>query len=174
MPVTYRMAEPPVVVLVDAVLRSTFPHLAAAELVIDVMTAHAAVDKDGNPTGVAIKLHGVPCLATIKVRNLKDRVAGFGDVLLLLDGDRWPDLSKSQQEGLIDHELEHVVLKLDASGGVVLDDAGRPVVKLKQHDFDLGGFWATVERRKESAPESANHDEIARGFRQREFPWGLC
>lgn len=167
MPVTYQVADDEVKGLVADVMEATFPELAEADLAVDVLMAFAAVDKDGNQTGVAVKLHGVPCLATIRVVNLKDRVAGLGDVRIILDGDRWPESSDARRRALIDHELNHVELQRDDAGAVKTDDAERPVVKLKPHDFELGGFWATVVRHGKDAPEATIHADIAGGFRER-------
>lgn len=172
MGVTYRKADAGVMELVAAVIDQTFPHLKELGVAVDVLVAHAARDKEGRPKGPAVKLHGVACLATIQVTSLKDRVAGLGDCRIVLDADRWDDLDDARRRALIDHELTHLVPQLDAEGGPKTDDAFRPCLKLRTHDFDLGGFWSVVERHKAAAPEGAAYAELHRGMTQRVFPWG--
>ena len=167
MPVTYQMADEDIKALTEAVLVEHYPDLVEAELAVDVMVAFGPVDRDGQTTGPAVKVHGVQALASVQVISLKDRVAGLGDVRIVLDGDRWPDLSDARRRALIDHELHHVELQRDDGGAVRTDDAERPLVKLRPHDFELGGFWAMISRHGDNAAERVVFEDIAAGMETR-------
>lgn len=164
MPVTYQMADERIKALTEVVLIEHYPDLVEAELAVDVMVAFGPTDKEGQTTGPAVKVHGVPALASVQVISLKDRVAGLGDVRIVLDGDRWPDLSDARKRALIDHELHHVELQRDDDGALRTDDAERPVVKLKPHDFELGGFWSMIERHGDNAAERVVYEDIRAGM----------
>ncbi len=60
----------------------------------------------------------------------------------------------------------------DKDGKLKRDDAGRPRIKLRKHDFELGGFFDVVERHKTSAPESQSYIDLHRKMSQMTFPWG--
>src|SRR5262245_54787412 len=63
--------------------------------------------------GPAVRLHGYPCQATVKVNSLKDRVEGKADCTLTLDGEHWDTLKAREREALLAHELYHVTVKRD-------------------------------------------------------------
>lgn len=171
---TYQKASPEVVALCDDVMERTHERLTKLRVRIDVLMAYSTKDETtGEPKGPAIKHHGSAALGLIRITSLKDRVAGLADAILYLDGDRWPELSDAQREALIDHELAHLLPKIDKDSQFRTDDAGRPLLSIRPHDFELGGFWDVVERHREGACESASFSDIARGFTQRQFPWGL-
>jgi hypothetical protein len=166
MPTTYQTAPAGLTGLVAQTLRKTHPRLDDAGLDVTVLLAF-------NPDGPAVVQHGSPALGTIKVTALKDRVCGLGDVRIVLDGDRWDGLSAAQQAAAIDHLLTSLVPQTKGDRPKK-DDAGRPVLKVRQPDFEVRGFWDVVERHKEAAPESAAFDGVNRGFIQRLFPWGMA
>lgn len=113
---------------------------------IDFIFANATVDDDGVPSGPAISHNGYPCLGIARILGSKDRVMGRGDGEIVIDGDRWPNLSSEKQDALLDHELEHFQLKFDKYGGVVFDDSHRPKLKVKKHDHQFGWFDSIARR----------------------------
>lgn len=172
MPVTFQRAEKDVTDLVAKVMAEAFDDLAKLKVEVDVLMAFAARDKDGEPKGCALKLHGVPCLAIVKVTSLKDRVAGLGDVRILIDGDQFPHRTAEEQEAIIHHELQHLVIARDKDGNARIDDAFRPVLKTRPHDAELGVFFATIDRYKTAAIEAQAYRALHREMSQRTFPWG--
>jgi len=172
MPVTYRQVEPDVIEMLDAVMREHHGDLAEEGVTVSLLFAHAAVSQDGEIQGPALKLRGWPALAVVGVVSYKDRVEGRSDARILLDGDRWPDLSDRQRRALLDHELEHLTLVRREDGKVRYDAAGRPRLKMRPHDYELGGFWAVVDRHGKDALESLAYRHVHAGFSQRTFPWG--
>lgn len=92
---------------------------------VAILQARAVVDKNGIRKGPAIRHGGYACLATIRIVPTRQRVAGLADAEILVDGDRWPDLSAEERRALIDHELTHIEVKED-DDGVLLELDGSP------------------------------------------------
>lgn len=147
-------------------MRAHHGHLIRAGVTVGVLTAHAPTDDEGNPKGAALKLHGVRCAATIKVTTQEQRVKGFEDAIIKVDGDRWDTFSPERQEAIIDHELTH----LNPTGDT--DDCGRPKIKTRSHDVDLGGFTAIVERHGRNAVEAEILDYANHLWQQKLLPFG--
>lgn len=169
---TYRMADN-LKPLIASCMEKYHPALNEAGVRVGARYAHAPRDEEsGEPKGPALKLHGYPCLATVKIVSHKDRVAGLPDAIIDVDGDRWDDLSDAQQRALIDHELTRLELALDEEGKPKLDDCHRPKLKMRQHDHEVGVFNDVVRRHGPAAPESAAFAAAHRDFVQRQFPWG--
>lgn len=72
-------------------MKKFHPELVEYRVKVDMLLAHAARDKDGDPKGPALKLHGIPAWAIASITKLKDRAFGRGDCEILLDGDRLKD-----------------------------------------------------------------------------------
>lgn len=111
----------------------------------------------------AVKLHGWPCFATIKVMSYKDRVAGSADARMTIDLDKWSELHEDQRNALIDHELEHLELVLDKVNNVKTDDIGRPKMRCKPHDYELSGFASVVQRHKDASIEVKSYIDFTIG-----------
>ncbi len=171
MPIAYEKAKQRVVDLLGDVMSEHHPELAACEVTVDILMV-SSHDKEGSRLPDAVKLHGYPCLATMKIVPLKQRVLGQADALLSIDELAWEDLSEEQQVAALDHELEHIEV-VDEDGGFVSvdpdtsemigtpksDDIGRPVLKLKLHDWQLGGFRNVAKRHGIHAIEVQQADE---------------
>jgi hypothetical protein len=61
-------------------------------------------------------------------------------------GDRWNHWDEDQQNALIDHEVTHISLVINRKGILTLDDLGRPKLKMRKHDFEVGWFHSIAER----------------------------
>lgn len=121
------------------------------------------VDGDGGRTGrPALKLHGVAALAIVKINSLKDRVEGKADATIFIDGTHWDQCEQPQKVAILDHELHHLLLVVDEEGRIVADDAGRPKLKMRPHDFQVGWFHAIAERHGPHAVETQQMQEIAK------------
>lgn len=143
--------------------------LDAIEVSVDVMIAT-------NNRGPAVKLHGRPCIATVKVNSLKDRARGYADATITIDRGAWGRLSEASRVAVIDHELEHLQPVRDKkSGQPKYDDRGRPRLTCKPHDWDLGGFIAIVDRHGDAAVDAMAIRKVLEThlkYRQRFLPWG--
>lgn len=124
-----------------------------AKLTFDVFMAYAPENDAGEKTGPALKLHGYPCGGLVSIVSLKNRVCGRSDAEIVLDGDSWDKLTSAEQDALLDHELEHVVVARDLEGAVIYDTHGRPKLKLKLHDREHGWFDAIAKRHGDASGE---------------------
>ena len=131
------------------------PHLGHAEVKIDLLMAFGPRGKGGELSGPALKQHGYPASALVRVRPLRERSEGLGDVQIILDGDHWDGWGEARRAGVLDHELQHIELITESDDETPkADDVGRPRLKLRRHDWMIGGFNAVVTRHKHGAPEA--------------------
>jgi hypothetical protein len=127
----------------------------------------------GDIVGPPLRLHGYNAAAIIKVNALKLRAQGLPDAEITIDGDEWETLSAEQRNALIDHELEHLEGKRNKAGAITRDDLDRPMLKLKLHDWQLGGFKVIAERHGIHALEVVNAQAFAVEFGQLLFAFAL-
>lgn len=121
--------------------------IAAAKVQIDYVFCRAETDEQGQPKGPALMLHGAPAAGVARIIGLKDRAMGRGDVEVCIDADRWDEeWDEKQKAALIDHELFHFIPKKNLAGAFVFDDLHRPVVTMRQHDYQMGFFNEIAKR----------------------------
>jgi len=134
---------------------------------IDVIRAYATLDANGDEKGPAVKLHGYPCTAIVRIVPYLQRVKGAGDAEIVIDDLRWDELSTEEQDALIDHEIEHIELKVSSKrkdqGAIMRDDADRPKLRLRSHDFRLEGFDSIIRRHGNAALEWQAYEKLATG-----------
>lgn len=149
MTAVFTKAPQEIVDLVGEAMKLYHPALLEHEppVTIAVVMAEAVVDDDGNPKGSAMEQRGHAIMACVKVVAPELRVLGLADVLLKIDADRWPLLSKEEKLAVLDHELTHIELKGD------LDDGGRPKIKMRHHDWEMGGFDEVASRHGDDSLE---------------------
>lgn len=118
-------------------------------------------DKDDEPIP-ALKHHGYPAVAVIKINSLEARQQGLADCTITIDEYSWQAKSDAEKLAILDHELAHLELKFDTSeqgtGALIRDDLGRPKMKIRLHDFEFGGFHHIAERH---GPQAAEQQAIA-------------
>jgi hypothetical protein len=166
MPKTYTLAGQEVLQLAAKVMKLHHDRLVEAGVEITYLMVSAARDKKtGEPTGPALKLHGYPCRAIVKINSLKDRVAGKADADVQLDGDQWDGWMDAEQEAIIDHELTHLVATGES------DDAGRPKLEMRNHDWQLGGFASVVEHYGDAATDKQAVDALWKEYRELLCTW---
>lgn len=143
----YVVAPEEVKALAEGVIRRWHERLNRAGVSIGYLFAHADRDASGQPKGPALKVHGYPAAALVKIVTLRDRVAGLPDALCVIDGDQWPDWTAERRQAVLDHELTH----LHPTGDT--DDANRPKLEMRLHDIQIGGFLEVIQRHEEEALE---------------------
>lgn len=151
---TFRKCPQPVRSMMAKIIDDHYEPLNKAGVSIDLLFAFAEEDSHGNPKGPALKHHGVPAAGVIKANSVKHRVLGLSDVLLMLDGDRWEELTGAERKALLDHELYHIELEVNDAQEAVVDSAKRPRLKMRAHDFEIGGFHEIVTRHGRAALEA--------------------
>lgn len=159
-------------VLLHKVLADYHPDLIEAEVTFSLLFAHAKEDAEGNPVGPALKLHGYPALAIIKINSLQHRMEGLPDCTIRIDGDQWSTHLDEVKRAILDHEATHLALVRDSAGNFETDDANRPKMKMREHDIVVGGFKEVVDRHQKHAVEAQQFLEAHKVFLQTTFPWG--
>ncbi len=126
-----------------------------AAVKIAVFSAHASRDDDDEPRGEALARNGAPVLGKIRISSLEDRAEGMADVRVLLNGDRWGQLSAAMQRAVIDSCLTSIEVR-QKDGAPLLDDEGRPKLQQRKWDFELVGFHEVAVRHGASSIEVHN------------------
>lgn len=153
--------------LVATVLTKYHGHLAERNMQIGVLFVSDEAD-----TGAVLKHNGYPAAAVVKINSYRDRVEGKPDATITIDEDHWQSLSGEERTALIDHELYHLELATDKDGAPKFDDLGRPKLRIRLHDWQLGGFDAVVKRHGTNAPEQQHFQQVAESRKQLLIPWG--
>jgi hypothetical protein len=124
-----------------------------AGVTIDFVFAFAEVDdKTGEPKGDALKYRGQKALGMAQIVKLEDRALGQADAKIKIDGDWWKEADEDERRALLDHELYHFALKKSRRGPTV-DDHGRPLLRIREHDVEFGWFAVVAARHGQSAQE---------------------
>src|SRR5579872_2057186 len=159
MPTTYSECSEAVLALAKQLIRQNYHDISEAEVTIKYLFAR-------NGDGPAITHNGWPAKALVKVNNLRDRVAGLADVTIIIDEHGWEDWSPEHQRAVLDHELYHIDVQRTKVGAIKYDDANRPKVKLKLHDFQFGGFHEITDRHKGASAEAQAVQDVAKVWAQ--------
>ena len=124
----------PMYALLDELVESFYEDLGSANIALAWCTSWKP-DIDGRVTLGKCK----------KASDLDRELADFDFIILLA---RWfwvaETVTEPQRQALLDHELCHAALKLDAKGEPVEDERGRRVYRVRKHDIEE--FTAIVER----------------------------
>jgi hypothetical protein len=122
---------------------------------IAVFSAHASRDEDDEPRGEALARRGRPILGMIRISSLEDRAEGMADVRVILNGDRWGQLSGPMQRAVIDTCLTQIEVR-QKDGAPMVDDLGRPKLQQRPWDFELYGFHEVAVRHGSHSVEVHN------------------
>ena len=165
MATTYRRAEDAIREQVYAVMERHHPELKGAGVTVDVLWCEATVsESSGEMIAGNLKHGGRAAWGTIRITSQKERALGRMDAEMTLCEWAWKHRlsGKRERDALIDHELTHLQIVRE-QGGVKLGDSlpppkkdgcGRPRLKSRQHDVELGLFYEVADRHKAYAPEA--------------------
>ena len=174
MPTTYHRCPEDVTALAGELLCKYESHkpLLDARVKIDLVFACPDLDDEGHPTTNAISKNGVRALGLARKLGLKDRAMGRGDAEILVDHHWWTQTaSEEQQRALLDHELHHLAVVAQKETDIAKrDDLGRPVLRLRKHDFEFGWFTIIAARHGEHSIERRQAKEIVERAGQLYFP----
>lgn len=157
---------PGVAEIVNRIVEKFHGGLLGAGVTIDILEARPRVNDNGDTEGCALKLHGYQCAAIMKVVSYKERVKGNADAELTIDGENWETLTMEEKEALVDHELEHLQLKLDGEGLLIRDDLDRPKLKIRLHDVQIGWFNPVARRHGPASIEWKQYDDFSKNRKQ--------
>jgi hypothetical protein len=131
----------------------THKPLRDCKAIVDLVFAYPDYDEaTGEPLNDALSKNGCKALGIARKLPPKDRAMGRGDAEIALDGHWWERASDAEQKALLDHELHHLMPKIDKRG-LVLDDSNRPVIVLRPHDFEVGWFHIIAARHGDASQE---------------------
>lgn len=149
----YERAGKDVEEVIAKVLKQFHKDLVDLGVRISALMATPNKNARGESKGPAVKHGGYPCLATIKITKLNERVLGLADAIITIDAEAWEALPEGERKALIDHELEHLEPVHSKKAGFKTDDHGRPLLKGRLHDWQLGGFESVARRHADRAAE---------------------
>jgi Putative phage metallopeptidase len=157
MPTTFKRCDESVTQLASEILCEFESHkpLLDAKVRIDYVFACPDLDEDGTPKNDALKRNGVKALGITRKLGAKDRALGRGDAEVALDHFWWTETASDEmRRALLDHELHHVSVVIGKQSGLaVREEDGRPKIKLRKHDVDVGWFRIVAERHGEHSME---------------------
>lgn len=171
MGITYGLTDRETEGLIADVMQQHHPDLHSIKVMVKTLFAFGPVNEAGEKTGPAIKVGGYRAAACTKVQSIKQRVLGNGDALMILDGDDWPDWTDEERRALVDHELTHLEPQIDADKVAQTDDIGRPKLKARLHDWQLGGFREVVKRHGAHSFDQQQVDRLVESHGQYLFPY---
>lgn len=170
---TYALPADATLKLLADVREKYHPRLDAHGVKIGLIMAFAAIGKDGLSKAPAISGYaGHAAAASVSTVSTKDRLIKGYDVEILLDAERWNELSLAEQTAILDHELTHIEPTGDK------DDLDRPITKMRKEDFAAWGFEEIIRRHGFAAMESKAVAHLSKefgqlalkGFEDNEFP----
>lgn len=172
---TYIPAKRETIDFVHNVLTAEYPSIAQMQPSLQIGVLFAETDKPGKP---ALTKGGLPITAQIRVVSEEGRAAGGPDVLLVIDSDRWTYQSNEERYSLIHHELHHLIPvnllpALDGGSCCEIDSLGRPKIKIRKHDFEIGGFNLIVERYGDSSAEWKAVKQVYTEYHQTLLPFAV-
>lgn len=153
----YAKADDETAARVARMIKAHHPDLVRCQVTVEALTVEHDDPKNEDP---AISHRGYAALAQVRAVPVKDRTAGRVDAEILLDLRRYKKLPAKRKDALIDHELQHLQPVCGKDQVPRLDGAGRPRLKLRRHDRQMGWFDVIVQRHGEDAPEKVQAREL--------------
>ena len=141
MSVWYSKADEELVATIKEVMKKHHEDKHIEGVTVDCLLAHTdRID------GTAIKSRGTYALAYIRITSLMERVMGMADALMIIDHASMQLWKENRLRAVIDHELEHIQLIREKKNNQPRrDDHDRPMLGIKQHDYQFGWFEAPVK-----------------------------
>lgn len=150
-------------------LKIFYPDLLKAGVRFDLLSI--ATDSEDKP---ALVHGGYPAAAVVRATSIKERTKGAGDVEIVIDEAVYLGMSDAEKDGLMDHEIHHVVLKLDKkTGQPKLDCRGRPKIGMRKHDIQCGWFVEIAKRHGPASGEVRQATQMFLAHKQELFDFGM-
>lgn len=117
--------------------------------------------------------NGYPAAAVVRITTLKERALGMPDAVIVVDRAEWQSITHMQHIALIDHELTHLTRATDPDTQQPLWDAlGRPRLRIRRHDHQLGWFDEVAARHGENSAEMRQARDLVQSTHQLYFEFG--
>ena len=160
MSVCYERAEHYVLDMAYEIIGKHHSDLKKADVKLCILMAFTGDDSNDPP----VKLHGYPCAAVVSIIPLKQRADKRADAEIIIDQKAWDDYTEPRQRALLDHQITHLEIQKDEHGFVKTDDIGRPKLKMRLHDWEIGGFRSIAQRYGDDAIEVTCARDFRRNF----------
>lgn len=145
--------------LVQSRIDGFYPDLIECQFKIGILLVHPSAS---NPEKPPLLRNGYPVTGDIKIVSYEDRVQGKPDATLKLEGQNWANVDEESKAGEVDHQLERLMVLRDKNTKAIkTDDFGRPKLRLRPHDREVGVFDAVVRRHGRNAPEARAVEELS-------------
>lgn len=152
------------------VMEKYHPELHEAEVKVTAFLVSEVTKTGEKIRDHALKLHGQPCVATIRKANQREMKLGSGDLIMEIDEHSWysddEDLDTATKISVLDHELEHVKLKKDKEGAIVLTPDNRPALRLRYHDAEIGIFFDIIKRHGKASMDFQTSNRLLLDIRE--------
>lgn len=127
-------------------------------------------DESSEPT---LMHNGYPAAAVVRITTLKERALGLADAVIIVDRAQWQSLTHMRHCALIDHELTHLARALDSETQQPMFDAlGRPRLRMRRHDHQLGWFDEVAARHGQNSVEVLQAQQLVQSTYQLYFEFG--
>jgi hypothetical protein len=113
----------------------------------------------------AIMVGGYPALGMCRIVGEKDRAKGCKDVEITIDREWWNGAEREEQKALLDHELHHISVVEGKR-----DSNGRPKIRLRKHDVQIGWFREIAARHGQHSQERQQAKSLIDDWGQYFFP----
>lgn len=164
---TYSKAPDDASARVEFLLRRYYPELKSEMLTLKIDLLSVANDGDGP----ALSHQGYPAAAVVRILGPKERTMARGDAEIVIDEEKYSDMSPAERDALLDHELYHIEIKKDKHGKPKLDENGRPKLKLRKHDYQFGWFKVIALRHTGNSGEIQQARGLFGAEQQTFFPF---
>lgn len=151
--VTYEIADESVMKVINEAADKYHQSLKANGVKILAIMAYGPRDEEDQLKRPAIRKNGVACGACIRVLPLKERLSKSADAEMLIDGDSWEEYNADIRLALVDHELSHLIVKMDKDDNVKKDALRRPMLGTIRDDIVYWGNSQIAERHGENSIE---------------------
>jgi hypothetical protein len=156
---TWEHADTTTIANLQKIRQEYHQDLDEADATLAVLFVDAGTDKAGNPKP-ALKKAGYPCVGKASITSARDRTASLPDAIIELDLHAYNRMSPKRRLALLDHELNHLEVRRTTDGEIAEDSAGRPELRIRRHDHQMGIFHDVVQRHGQDSVEAAMIDGL--------------
>ena len=152
MAIRYDFLEADDVDLIEEALTAYHPRLISLNCTVRAIMAEK-LNRDEEMVPCLKGYGGVFALAKISVIKPRGKIFVKHDAEIVICKASWTPLNRAQKLAVLDHELTHLEPNLDKEGHPIIDEDGRPLMKLRPDDFIVWGFHSIIAKHKENSME---------------------